>query len=144
MASSILLLANQGAGRLGMTDLDLSRVLGLSFREPGERKLKLAGAVWYFAAGGVLVPVLYWLGFRFLEVAGARWGLILGGVHYLASGLLLAVTEPRHPKCWQGRGRPMGPFLTSYGPLERSANLLGHLAYGTVVGIAADRRRAQR
>ena len=144
VASGVLLLANQAAELLGLTDLDLLRVLGLSFRDPGERKLRAAGAAWYFAAGGILVPLTYWLGFRFLGVAGARWGLALGFVHYLASGVLLAVTEPRHPKRRHGLGRPMGPFLAGYGSLERSINLIGHLAYGSVVGLAAGRRGARR
>ena len=90
-----------------------------------------------------MVPTLYWLGFRSLGTAGARRGLVLGLVHYLASGLLLGASEPASPKRRRGRGWPMGPLLSGYGPLEQAMNLLGHLGYGTLVGLATARRGAR-
>jgi len=139
-ASSALLLANKLAARFKLTDLDLPHVLGLSFLDPGQHGIKLAGSVWYFLTGGLVVPTLYWLGFRALGMAGARRGLALGLMHYLASALLLGVSEPECPKRRHGRGRPMGPLLSGYGALERTVNLLGHLGYGALVGLAAARR----
>ena len=141
-ASSIIVLANQVAERLGVTELDLPHVLGLSFLDPGQCGIKLAGSAWYFVTGGLVVPTLYWLGFRSLGTAGARRGLALGLVHYLASSLLLSVSEPARPKRRHGRGRPMGPLLSGYGALEQAVNLLGHLGYGALVGLAAARRGA--
>jgi len=140
VASSVILLANQVAERLGVTELDLPQVLGLSFLDSGQDGTKLAGSAWYFLTGGLVVPTLYWLGFRFLGMAGARRGLALGLVHHLASALLLRVSEPECPKRRHGRGRPMGPLLSRYGRLEQAMNLLGHLGYGTLAGLTAARR----
>ena len=107
-ASSVILLANQVAEPLGVTELDLPHVLGLSFLDPGQYGIELAGSAWYFLTGGLVVPTLYWLGFRSLGTAGARRGLALGLVHYFASSLLLSVSEPACPKRRHGRGAADG------------------------------------
>jgi hypothetical protein len=140
LAAGAIVLANQLADRLGLTDLDLLRVLGLTFRPPREAGVKPAGLAWYMLSGGVLVPTLYWLGFRLLGRAGAGVGLLFGLLHYVASGALLGATTPRRPKDPVGEGRPMGAFVSRYGPLEWSANLVGHLLYGAVLGRVARRR----
>ena len=144
IASSVLLIANQVATYLRVTDLPLPQVLGLSFLDPNRPGIKLAGSVWYFLTGGLVVPTFYWLGFGFLRRAGAWCGVAFGLAHYVASGALLAVSVPRGPKRPSGRGRPMSPLLSRYGLLEQAVNLLGHLGYGTVLGWSAARRRAMR
>jgi hypothetical protein len=139
LGAALLVGVNQCAYRLAVTDLDLPRVLGLSFRDPGDAGVTGAGLAWYGVTGGLLVPLLYWLGFRLLGRAGAGPGVCLGVAHYLGSGLLLAASHPRRPKRSDGEGRPMGAFLSGYGVLERAANLVGHLADGLVVGTASGR-----
>ena len=139
LGSAAIVAVNQAADRLGLTNLDLLGILGLTFRDPEEDGVKPAGLAWYGLWGGLLVPTLYWLGFRQLGRAGARTGGAFGIVHYVASGALLAMTTPRRPKRVVGRGRPMGGFVSSYGPLEWLANLVGHVLYGAVVGRFAAR-----
>jgi hypothetical protein len=141
IGSAALLTSNQAAHAAGITELDLGEVLGRSFRWAGSgaRQRKAAGFAWYAASGGVLVPLLYWLGFRALGGASVPRGVALGLVHFIASGVLLALTDPRRPRKGQGEGRPMGGFLTRYGGLERVSNGVGHLAYGAIVGAAARR-----
>ena len=139
LGSAGIIAANQLAERLGLTDLDLLRVLGLTFRDPNESGVKPAGLAWYGATGGLLVPALYWLGFRLLGRAGTWPGGVFGIVHYIVSGALLAVTTPRRPKEVSGYGRPMGAFLAHYGRLEWLANLAGHVLYGIIVGRGAAR-----
>ena len=138
-----IMATNQLAESLGLTELDLPRVLGLTFRNPGQEGVKPTGHAYYAAWGGLVVPGLYWLGLRKLGSVGGRAGLALGVVHYLLSGAILAVTTPRRPKCRRGKGRPMGGFVSGYGPLEWTANLGGHLAYGALIGAGADRRAAR-
>lgn len=140
LGSAMILVANQLAERLGLTDLDLLRVLGLTFRDPEEAGVRPAGLAWYALTGGVLVPALYWLGFRLLGRSGARPGGAFGIVHYIVSGALVGATTPRHPKRRSGQGRPMGAFVSRYGPLEWLANLAGHVLYGVIVGRVAARR----
>lgn len=137
IASTAILLANQAADRLGLTDLDLLRVLGLTFRDPNQAGIRPAGLVWFGLSGGLLVPSVYWLGFRLLGRSGAANGALFGAVHYVVSGAILAATTPRHPKRRVGHGRPLGGFVSRYGPLEWLANLTGHLLYGVAVGRAA-------
>jgi hypothetical protein len=136
-ASAMIVAVNQLAHRLGLTDYDLPEILGLSFGHPGQRRVKPAGLSWYLLSGGLLVPTSYWLGFRLLGRAGAAAGLGLGIAHYIASGLLLGLTNPDRPKRRRGEGRPMGAFLSRYGLLEQAANIAGHLVYGLCVGRAA-------
>jgi hypothetical protein len=90
-----------------------------------------------------VVPTRYRVKFRFLGMAGARRGLALGLVHYFASGPLLSVRESEFPKRRLGRGRPMGPLMSGYCPLEQAENLPDHLGYGTLLGLAAARRGAR-
>ncbi len=139
LASAGLIAANQLAHAAGRTDLDLPRVLGLTFRQPGQAGIKPAGLAWYLVSGGCLVPLLYWLGLRGMGQSGPLPGLLLGTVHYLAASALLALTDPPRPKRSFGEGRPLGAFLRHYGAFERWSNLLAHLGYGVVVGTAAGR-----
>jgi hypothetical protein len=139
LASGLILLVNQLADRLGLTDLDLLRVLGLTFRSPRDEDVKPVGLAWYALSGGILVPTLYWLGFRLLGRGGAGVGLVFGGLHYVASGAILGATTPRRPKDPAGEGRPMGAFVTRYGRLEWLANLVGHAFYGALLGRVARR-----
>ena len=138
-ASGVILTLNQVAHAAGLTDYDLLQILGLSFREPGRPTLKWGGLTWYIVTGGILVPTLYWLGFRQLGRAGGGPGVCFGVAHYLGSGLLLAASDPRRPKRAAGEGRPMGAFLGNYGVLERAANVAGHLAYRFLVGVVSGR-----
>ena len=139
-ASALIMAADQLAHPLTLTDYDLPEILGLSFGHRGQRRVKPAGLAWYFFSGGLLVPTGYWLGFRLLGRTGVVPGLGLGIGHYLAAGALLGLTNPERPKRQRGHGRPMGAFLSRYGPLEQAANLVGHLIYGLCVGRAAARR----
>ncbi len=143
-ASSGILAVNQLANWLRLTDLDLPRVLGLTFRQTGEDQIKRAGLAWYVTSGSLLVPSVYYLGFRLLGRAGPGSGLALGVTHWLISGVLLAASRPRRPKRWLGKGRPMGSFVSEYGPLEWGANVAGHLAYGLAIGAASSRCEASR
>ena len=136
-ASGVILALNQVAHAAGLTDYDLLQILGLSFGEPDRPTLKWGGLTWYFVTGGILVPTLYWLGFRLLGRAGGGPGACLGVAHYLGSGLL-AASDPRRPRRSAGEGRPMGASC-GYGVLERIANVAGHLAYGFIVGAASGR-----
>ena len=120
LGSAAIVAVNQAADRLGLTDLDLLRILGLTFRDPEDGGIKPAGLAWYGLWGGLLVPAMYWVGFRRLGRAGGRVGGVFGIVHYLASGTLLAATTPRRPKRVVGRGRPMGGFVSRYGPSNGS------------------------
>ena len=125
-----ILAANRLAERLELSELDLPRVLGLTFRDPEQDRVQTTGLLWYFAWGGAVVPTLYWLGFRAPGRTGARAGFVLGIGHYLVSGAILGASHPDYPKQSRGPGRPMGLF-------DWCANLAGHIAYGLVVGWAA-------
>jgi hypothetical protein len=136
VASAVILIGNTAAQARGWTALDLPFVLGLTFRRPGQPGLAAAGTAGYFLSGGVLVPSLYWLALRGLGRSGPGTGALLGLAHLAAASGLLALSEPRPPRR-RGRGRPMGALLRHYGWLERTANVLGHLGYGAVVGMAS-------
>ena len=139
LGSAAILAVNQLADYLELTDLDLLRVLGLTFRDPNEDGIKSVGLAWYGLWGSLVVPTLYWLGFRLLGRSGAWPGGAFGVAHYVLSGVLLAATTPGRPKRPIGRGRPLGGFVSHYGPLEWLANLVGHVLYGAVVGRVATR-----
>ena len=143
LASAGIIGANQLVHAVGRTDLDLLKVLGLTFRRAGQAGVKPAGLIWYLFTGGVVVPLLYWLGLRLMGRAGPMPGLLLGVVHYFGANALLALTDTEPSEAStdsRGEGRAMGAFLRHYGSLEQVTNVLAHLGYGMTVGIAAGRR----
>jgi len=130
------------AQETGMTRMDIPLLLGTVFTENRSRANAIGYAVHF--VNGLLFALLYYAVFRAVGHAGWLFGLALGGVHALFAGgvlvaLLLPAVHPRMGTPWSDAEEtpllePPGFLLDNYGERTAIGNLVGHLAYGAIVG----------
>lgn len=130
------------AQETGMTRMDIPLLLGTIFTENRSRANAIGYAVHF--VNGLLFALLYYLVFRAVGHAGWLFGLGLGAVHGLFAGgalvgVLLPAVHPRMGTPWSDAEEtpllePPGFLLDNYGERTMIGNLLGHLAYGAIVG----------
>ena len=127
---------------LGITRMDLPLLLGTVFTANRSR----ANVIGYFLhfVNGLLFALVYYAVFRAVGHAGWLFGLGLGFVHALFAGgalinTLLPAVHPRMGTPWSDAEEtpllePPGFLLENYGSRTALGNLIGHLAYGAIVG----------
>jgi hypothetical protein len=130
------------AQETGVTRMDLPLLLGTVFTENRSRANAIGYAVHF--ANGLLFAAAYYAVFRAVGHAGWLFGLALGAVHGLFAGgalvgVLLPAVHPRMGTPWSDAEEtpllePPGFLLDNYGERTMIGNLLGHLAYGAIVG----------
>ena len=130
------------AQETGMTRMDIPLLLGTAFT-PRRTRAMAIGYVVHFV-NGLLFALVYYAVFRAVGHAGWLFGLALGAAHGLfAGGALVGVLVPAvHPRMgtpWSDAEEtpllePPGFMLENYGSRTAIGNLLGHLAYGAIVG----------
>ena len=69
-----------------------------------------------------------------LETSLAAWGIIFGLVHWLASGMGLAMVPTMHPLIRRGEMDAPGAFALAYPPMTAVGFLMLHVVYGILVG----------
>ena len=130
---------------LGLTRMDLPLLLGSSFT--GRRRAaSVVGYAVHFA-NGVLFALAYAGIFAAVGRAGWDIGLALGLAHAAFAGgalinILLPALNPRMGTPWTDAEEtpllePPGFMLTNYGRQTALVTLVGHLAYGAIVGAFA-------
>jgi hypothetical protein len=127
---------------LGLTRMDIPLLLGTVFTDRRGRASVL-GYVIHFA-NGLVFALAYYAVFRAVGHAGWLFGALLGLVHAaLAGGALLTVLLPAvHPRMgtpWSdAEETPLleapGFLLMNYGRRTVIWTVLGHVAYGAIVG----------
>jgi hypothetical protein len=133
------------AQELGLTRMDLPLLLGTAFS--GNRGwANVIGYAVHFA-NGVLFSLAYAGIFAAVGRAGWEIGLGLGAVHALFAGgalinVLLPALNPRMGTPWtDARTSPLleppGFMLVNYGRQTGAVTIIGHLAYGAIVGAFA-------
>jgi hypothetical protein len=130
------------AQELGWTRMDIPLLLGTVFTDSRSRAM-LIGTTIHFV-NGLLFALGYYAVFRAVDQAGWAFGAILGVVHAsLAGGLLVTLLLPAvHPRMgtpWSdAEETPLleapGFLLLNYGRRTALWTLLGHVAYGAIVG----------
>jgi hypothetical protein len=133
------------AQELGLTRMDLPLLLGTTFTD----RRRLASVIGYglHFANGVLFSLAYAAIFAAVDRAGWALGLGLGAVHALFAGgalinVLLPALNPRMGSPWTDAEEtpllePPGFMLANYGRQTVLVTLVGHLAYGAIVGAFA-------
>jgi hypothetical protein len=126
----------------GWTRMDLPLLLGTIFTDDRDRA-SLIGYVLHFV-NGFLFALAYYAIFRAVGHAGWLFGAVLGVVHAaFAAGLLvtvlLPVVHPRMGTLWSDAEEtpilePPGFLLVNYGRRTAIGTLIGHIAYGAIVG----------
>jgi hypothetical protein len=130
------------AQELGWTRMDIPLLLGTVFTDRRSRAATLGYAIHF--ANGLLFALVYYGIFRAVDHAGWAFGALLGLVHAgFAGGALMTVLLPAvHPRMgtpWSdAEETPLleapGFLLMNYGRRTVIWTLLGHIAYGAIVG----------
>ena len=130
------------AQEVGWTRMDIPLLLGTVFTDRRGRA-SVIGYVVHFANGFVFA-LCYYAVFRAVGHAGWLFGALLGLVHAaLAGGVLMTVLLPAiHPRMgtqWSdAEDTPLlespGFLLKNYGSRTVIFTVLGHIAYGAIVG----------
>lgn len=130
------------AQELGWTRMDIPLLLGTVFTDDRDRATVIGVAVHFL--NGLLFALGYYAIFRAVDQAGWLFGAALGVVHGALSGgvlvtLLLPAVHPRMGTPWSNAEEtpllePPGFLLVNYGRRTALWTLLGHVAYGAIVG----------
>jgi hypothetical protein len=138
----VLTTALRAASELSLTRMDIPFLLGTAF-STNRTRAKVVGYALHFVAG-----LLFALGYygMFLALGRSGWllGTIFGLVHALFAGtvlvnVLLPMIHPRMatPETAADSSpllEPPGFMLLNYGRATPAVTVLGHMAYGAIVG----------
>jgi hypothetical protein len=130
------------ANELGLTRVDLPFLLGTAVSRDRTRA-KALGYLLHLAAGE-LFALLYYAVFAAIDTSGWLIGAVFGLVHGTATAtalvnVLLPVVHPRMGSPLSAADsspllEPPGFLMRNYGRGTPIATLLGHVAYGAIVG----------
>lgn len=130
------------AQELGWTRMDIPLLLGTVFTDRRGRASVLGYAIHF--GNGLFFSLVYYAIFRAVDHAGWGFGALLGIVHAaVAGGVLMTVLLPAiHPRMgtpWSdAEETPLlespGFLLMNYGSRTVIWTVLGHVAYGAIVG----------
>jgi hypothetical protein len=130
------------AQALGWTRMDIPLLLGTIFTDNRSRASAIGYAVHF--VNGLVFALGYYAIFKAVGHAGWAFGAILGVVHAALSGgvlitVLLPAVHPRMGTLWSDAEEtpilePPGFLLVNYGRRTAIGTLVGHVAYGAIVG----------
>jgi hypothetical protein len=146
-AGTLVLTTTLAAGsQLRLTRMDIPFLLGTAFTDDRTRA-KVLGYALHFA-NGLVFALVYYCGFAVLGRAGWKLGLLFGLAHALFAGttlvnVLLPAVHPRMgTPSSAADSSPLlespGFMLLNYGRTTPVLTILGHLAYGAIVGTFVD------
>jgi hypothetical protein len=126
----------------GLTRMDIPLLLGTAFTEERNRASAIGYALHF--VNGQLFALAYWAIFAAVDQAGWLFGGALGLVHAAFAGgalvnILLPAVHPRMGSRWTDATEtpllePPGFMLWNYGRHTALVTVLGHIAYGAIVG----------
>ena len=130
------------AQELGWTRMDIPLLLGTVFTDDRDRATVIGVAVHFL--NGLLFALGYYAIFSAVDQAGWLFGAALGVVHAALAGgvlvtLLLPAVHPRMGTPWSDAEEtpllePPGFLLVNYGRRTAVWTLIGHVAFGAIVG----------
>jgi uncharacterized membrane protein YagU involved in acid resistance len=120
---------------MGMA-MDMPRMLGLMFVDPGSGAVAILGLVAHVMMG-IVFAIVYVLLFRALGIAPRwQWGAVFGAVHGVLAGMALGMMPALHPRMGNGEELPApGLFGHNLGAAVPMAVVLLHVVFGAVVGM---------
>jgi hypothetical protein len=138
----VLTTALRGTQEVGLTRMDIPLLLGTMFSADRTRA-NVIGYAFHFA-NGLLFSLAYAGVFFAVGRAGWLFGAILGLVHAAFAGgalvnILLPLVHPRMGTRWSDSREtptlePPGFMLRNYGRHTALVTIIGHIAYGAIVG----------
>jgi hypothetical protein len=138
----VLTTALRAASELRLTRIDLPFLLGTAFTADRTRA-KAVGYALHFVAG-LIFALAYYAIFRAINQSGWLLGAIFGLAHGLFAAtalvnILLPLVHPRMGSTSTSANsvallEPPGFLMLNYGSRTPIVSILGHIAYGTIVG----------
>jgi hypothetical protein len=129
----------------GLTRMDLPLLLGTAFT--GHRARAAAIGYVVHLLNGLAFALVYAAVFAVVGREGILLGMALGMLHAAFAGgvlvnVLLPAVHPRMGKTWSDARRtpllePPGFMLLNYGRASALVSVVGHVAYGGIVGLFA-------
>ena len=142
LGTVVLTTALRAASELRLTRMDIPFLLGTAFSED-RRRAKAIGYGLHFLAG-IVFALMYWAAFSVIGEASWWLGGLFGLVHVAFAGsalvnVMLPVVHPRMgTHATSARSTPLleppGFMLVNYGRHTALVTVLGHIAYGAIVG----------
>jgi hypothetical protein len=138
----VLTTALRAGNELGLTRMDLPFLLGTALTGD-RRRAKALGYALHFVFGQLFALIYYAL---FVAIGESGWwiGALFGLAHGLFAGtalvnILLPLVHPRMATPLTAADEsallePPGFLMLNYGPQTPLVNVLGHVAYGAIVG----------
>jgi hypothetical protein len=119
----------------GLTRFSPGTHLGCLFlRDPNVPLTETVGFLLFLAMGVSLVPAVYAGAMSVLGGVGWESGALVGGIHGVATVGVLPLLQRVSPCIREGRLPPPGRFGLGWGRVTPVAVIVGHVAYGAVVG----------
>lgn len=140
LAFTILMYA---APTMGLPPMDLPTLLGTMFTTNMSLAFAL-GLVMHFLIGSVILALVYSL-FVADVLPGPSWlrGVTYGvAVWLVAMAVVMPMIGAVHPLVASGMMPAPGFFVSSMGPMAAIGSLIGHLAYGAILGAVRGVRGA--
>ena len=121
------------APNMGMPEMDMPKLLGSIFGAPGNKMMGLGMHVMMGLVFGVIYALLF-------EASGSDsvivLGLAYGAGHWVVSGSMMAGMPMMHQGIKAGDVEDPGMFMLKKGGMMGFiGGLMGHMAFGLVVGI---------
>jgi uncharacterized membrane protein YagU involved in acid resistance len=121
------------APSMGMARMAIWEILGSMFNKEGNKAL---GWVAHFMMGAIFAIVYAALWSAGLGSASLGSGALFGALHWLAAGLAMGMVPMLHAGVRAGTVQAPGAYmLGSGGALAFMGGLVGHVAYGIIVGV---------
>ncbi len=122
----------------GMTRMDIFNTLGSWVAPAGSATARAIGVVMHHT-NGALLAIAWAYGVALVDLPANWWtALLWGGVLTALTWLMMSTIGAVHPAIRRGDLEDPGFMMLALGPLTPIGSLMGHLAYGLVLGIAYD------
>ena len=143
VATLVMTTIMRGASEFGFTRIDFALLLGTAVSD-NRRKARAFGYVFHFVVGIVFALAYAWF-FHITGRSGWLIGALLGTVHAVFDGtvlvnVLLPLVHPRIATAETAANdialiEPPGFLLLNYGRNSFIVALVGHIAFGVVIGL---------
>lgn len=144
IAAVVMTLVMVAVRAAGLSQMNLEMMNGAMITRSVDTLTWVLGLAMHLVAGAVF-GLVYAAIFEAWGRAGWQRGLLLGALHSLLSGTLLAVMPFIHPAIPEHSGLPAPGFLAAgYGPVTVVGFVVLHLLFGVIVGAGYRVRGAAR
>jgi hypothetical protein len=122
----------------GMTRMDIFNTLGSWVAPADSAKARSIGILMHHT-NGALLAIAWAYGVALVDLPANWWtALLWGGVLTVLTWLMMSTIGSVHPAIRRGELDDPGFMMLNLGPMTPLGSLMGHLAYGLVLGIGYD------